>query len=359
MAATTARTATAQRRRKTELALLSEVDSSPRIRAIVGRHYRMNDHYEVGREKIREYAGAVQDYHPVHWDDTAAAEFGYGGLVASPTFIGLLGAAAQRALIDLLDGYNLTTAVQTDQVIDFHRPAIAGDRLTSNLALVSFRQAFGGDLIVVRNTVTDDLDDPVFTAHTSLIARSEPPENSDQLTEYMSGVIRRDLDAVPKGRVELWPEDPREPAGPPRISARVRARTSVAAGDELPTRVVELTVGDLVHYAGVAGDPNPIHWHSGAAEAVGLEHGIVAHGMLTMAYGAGFVTSWLGDPGALRQYSVRMTSPVHVPLDRPASIEYTGRVKSVDESGAATVALTALHQGRKIFGRATAVVQLS
>lgn len=92
---------------------------------------------------------------------------------------------------------------------------------------------------------------------------------------------------------------------------------------------------------------------------VGLEN-VVAHGMLTMGLGGGFVTSWLGDPGAVKEYNVRFTSPVYVPVDRPAEIEYTGKVKSMDpETRTAVIAIVAKSQGRKIFGRATATVQLS
>nr|WP_231951520.1 MaoC/PaaZ C-terminal domain-containing protein [Nocardia terpenica] len=49
----------------------------------------------------------------------------------------------------------------------------------------------------------------------------------------------------------------------------------------------------------MSGDPNPIHWNDRAAKMTGFEHGIVAHGALTIALGAGFVTAWLKDPGAL------------------------------------------------------------
>jgi acyl dehydratase len=52
----------------------------------VGHYYQVDDTYRVGREKVREYARAVQDYHPAHWDVAAAAELGYSGLVAPLTF---------------------------------------------------------------------------------------------------------------------------------------------------------------------------------------------------------------------------------------------------------------------------------
>jgi acyl dehydratase len=152
---------------------------------------------------------------------------------------------------------------------------------------------------------------------------------------------------------------------PAPITARGRNATafeSVAVGDRLPPRSVALTLGDLVNYAGASGDPNPIHWSPTVAALVGLvgpENGVVAHGMLSMGLGAGFVTSWLGDPGAVLDYGVRFTSPVYVTVDRPGDIEYTGKVKSLDPSArTAVIAVTASHQGKKIFGRAIATVQL-
>ena len=33
---------------------------------LVGHYYQMDDTYLVGREKVREYARAVQDYHTPH-----------------------------------------------------------------------------------------------------------------------------------------------------------------------------------------------------------------------------------------------------------------------------------------------------
>ena len=139
----------------------------------------------------------------------------------------------------------------------------------------------------------------------------------------------------------------------------LRAFDEVVLGEELPARSVRLTRGDLVNFAGVTGDPNPIHWHDGMADMVGLP-GVVAHGMLTMGIGGGYVTDWLGDPGAIRSYKVRFTSFVRVDADTAAEIEYRGRVASVDaETRTAVIALEAKFDGKRIFGRATATVQLS
>src|SRR5581483_8640268 len=135
---------------------------------------------------------------------------------------------------------------------------------------------------------------------------------------------------------------------------------SVKVGDQLPERVYPLTRSDLVNYAGVSGDLNPIHWDDEIAKMVGLDTAI-AHGMLTMGIGGGYVTSWVGDPGAVTEYNVRFTAVVPVPNDgKGAEIVFSGKVKSVDpDTKSVTIALTATTGGKKIFGRAVASATLA
>src|SRR5690606_18085721 len=69
---------------------------------------------------------------------------------------------------------------------------------------------------------------------------------------------------------------------------------------------------------------------------------------------------WLGDPGALSKYTVRLSNYTVVEAQAPGIVEYTGKIKSVDpESRTAVVLITAKSAGRKIFGLATAEVRLS
>ena len=140
----------------------------------------------------------------------------------------------------------------------------------------------------------------------------------------------------------------------------LREFSSVKVGDEMPEKVIKLTRGYLVNYAGVSGDLNPIHWDDEIAKQVGLDTAI-AHGMLTMGLGGGYVTSWVGDPGAVTEYNVRFTAIVPVPNDGiGAEILFTGRVKSTDpETKSVTLALTATTGGKKIFGRAVATAKLA
>ena len=91
----------------------------------------------------------------------------------------------------------------------------------------------------------------------------------------------------------------------------------------------------------MSGDLNPIHWDDEIAKQVGLDTAI-AHGMLTMGLGGGYVTSWVGDPGAVTEYNVRFTAVVPVPNDgKGAEIVFNGRVKSVEpETKSVTIALS-------------------
>ncbi|GGK50265.1 fused (3R)-hydroxyacyl-ACP dehydratase subunits HadA/HadB [Nocardia camponoti] len=340
-------------------------DPAAHAASMVGHHYRVDDFYEVGREKVREYARAVQDYHPVHWDEDAAAEYGYEGLLAPLTFISLAGLLAQRKLFEqVVTGYDLSQVMHTDQILEFHRPVHVGDKLTCDVYLHSFRQAFGGDIIVTKNIVTAQDDELVLTTYTTLVGRSggdiDPEMSTAVRNVLMHGLGEQNATPViPIDEHAAITPDPvtKEPA--PTVTTHARAFDSVAVGDELPPRKVRISRGDLVNYAGVSGDANPIHWSDEVVKLVGLDD-VVAHGMLTMGIGGGFVSSWLGDPGAVREYNVRFTSPVYVGAQTPAEVEFTGKVKSIDpETRTAVIAIVAKSAGKKIFGRATATVALS
>ncbi|WP_416382398.1 fused (3R)-hydroxyacyl-ACP dehydratase subunits HadA/HadB [Nocardia transvalensis] len=337
-------------------------DPAAHAASMVGHHYRVDDYYEVGREKVREYARAVQDYHPLHWDEDVAHEYGYDSLLAPLTFISLVGILAQSKLFEkVVTGYDLSQIMQADQTLEFHRPIKVGDQLVCDVYLHSFRQAPGGaDMIVTKNIVTSR-DELVMTTYTTLAGRSGA-DIDPNLRDIARNVLMQGGMAAPEHRPRTLPLTA-EPLAvtAPEIEPGKRALSfdDVSEGDELPPRIVQLTRGDLVNYAGVSGDPNPIHWSDEVVKRVGLDN-VVAHGMLTMGLGGGFITSWLGDPGAVKEYNVRFTSMVYVPADAPAEIEYTGKVKSMDpETRTAVVAITAKSEGRRIFGRATATVQLS
>jgi acyl dehydratase len=141
---------------------------------IVGMHYRYADHYEVGREKIREYAEAVKNEDRAFFDERAAAELGYDGLLAPLTFISVFGYQAQAAFFA---SANVETKdakiVQVDQVLKFLRPIKEGDRLYCDVYVDSIRKSFGADIIVTKNVVTNEAGDVVQETYTTLVGRTD------------------------------------------------------------------------------------------------------------------------------------------------------------------------------------------
>jgi acyl dehydratase len=83
-----------------------------------GRSYPAAEVYDVGREKIREFARAVKATHPAHFDVDAARALGHG-----------------------------------DQRFVHHRPIVAGDRLVAELHVDGVRAMGGGAMITTRSEI--------------------------------------------------------------------------------------------------------------------------------------------------------------------------------------------------------------
>ncbi|MEV0030114.1 fused (3R)-hydroxyacyl-ACP dehydratase subunits HadA/HadB [Nocardia sp. NPDC050793] len=330
--------------------------------ALVGRHFRLADHYEVGREKVREFAQALQDYHPAHWSEDAAAEFGYDGLVAPLTFPAIVWLQMQRTLFETeLTGYDISQVLHTEQQLRVHRPIIVGDDLVCECSFESFRQFGAMDMLVIRTLLSDSAGRPLQTAHSTVVAQTGV-EMAGELADAVAGVMQTPAERGGAGRhgtarMAECARAPAEVADTSDRAGRIRFE-DLRVGDRLPEHRVALSRGDLVKYAGVSGDANPIHFSDEVARAVGLPD-VVSHGLLTMGFGAAYLTRWLGDPGAVVEYGVRFAGFAPVPADRNSTIEFRGRVKELDpRERAATVHVTATCDDRKLFGRASARVRL-
>lgn len=144
---------------------------------VVGMHYRYPDHYVVEREKIREYATAVKNDDPAFFEDKAAADLGYPGLPAPLTFISVFG---YKAVAAFFEHANIATddaqIVQVDQTLKFLRPIKVGDRLYCDVSIESIRSAHGTDIIMTKQTVTNEAGDVVQETYTTLAGRSGEEE---------------------------------------------------------------------------------------------------------------------------------------------------------------------------------------
>ena len=140
---------------------------------IVGMHYRYPDYYVVEREKIREYAVAVQNGDSSFFDEDAAAELGYKGLLAPLTFICVFGYQAQTSFFKHANiAVEDAQIVQVDQVLKFAKPIVAGDKLYCDVWVDSMRLTHGTQIIVTKNIITDEAGDVVQETYTTLAGRA-------------------------------------------------------------------------------------------------------------------------------------------------------------------------------------------
>ena len=140
--------------------------------SFVGRTYPPTPPYEVGREKIREFATAVGATHAAHRDPDAARTLGHPDLVAPPTFpIVLTMAASDQIIHDPALGIDYSRVVHGDQRFSYARPVHAGDLLRTTATIEEITHRAGSGFITTRFDVRDAAGEPVVTARSMLVVR--------------------------------------------------------------------------------------------------------------------------------------------------------------------------------------------
>ena len=138
----------------------------------IGRSYPPSEPYEVGREKIREFADALGDENPAYRDREAARALGHPDVIAPPTFPFVLTFTASRSLVEDPElGIDYARVVHGEQRFAYSRPVRAGDSLTVAVTLESVRSAGGHDMLTSRSDVATVEGEHVATAWSTLVVR--------------------------------------------------------------------------------------------------------------------------------------------------------------------------------------------
>ncbi len=141
--------------------------------ALTGRGYPPSAVYEVGREKIAEFAAAIGADDPVHRDAEAARAAGHPDVVAPPTFAIVLTLAAAGVVVEDPDvALDYSRVVHGEQRFVHHRPIRAGDRLVATTTIDAARTVAGNDLLTARVDLTTEDGEAVCTATSMLVARA-------------------------------------------------------------------------------------------------------------------------------------------------------------------------------------------
>jgi acyl dehydratase len=142
--------------------------------SFVGRTYPPTAPYQVGREKIREFANAIGAVDPLHHDPEAARAAGYADVVAPPTFPVVLTMAASRQIVNDPElGVDYTRVVHGDQRFAYNRPVVAGDELICVNTVEDIMSRGGHEFLTTRTDVSTSAGEPVVSVWSKLVVRGE------------------------------------------------------------------------------------------------------------------------------------------------------------------------------------------
>ena len=142
--------------------------------SLVGHTYPPTEPYEVSREKIREFAEAINDPNPVYRDRAAAEALGYPDVIAPPTFPIRLTLLATNDVVRSPEfGIDYSRVVHGDQRFSYTRPVRAGDVLQVVVSIEDNKLLAANDFVTSRCVVTTVDGEDVVTAVSTIVVRGE------------------------------------------------------------------------------------------------------------------------------------------------------------------------------------------
>lgn len=143
--------------------------------SFAGKNYEPGAPMRVSEEKIREFAAATGNVHPLHVDEEAAKAVGESHIVAPPTFLVSLAQAAEAQYINDPDaGIDFSRVVHSDESFALERPIVAGDTLIPELTVESVKAVGPHSMVTTRVNFTDaETGAQVAVVRSSLVIRGE------------------------------------------------------------------------------------------------------------------------------------------------------------------------------------------
>ena len=112
--------------------------------------------YEVGKEKIREYAFAVGEDNPVYFDREAAKKAGFRDIPAPPMFATVYSTGSVGpAVLDPEVGINLGMMVHGGQEFAWGEPVCSGDTIATTASVKEIYENAGKGFYVFESVSTN------------------------------------------------------------------------------------------------------------------------------------------------------------------------------------------------------------
>ena len=100
--------------------------------------------YAVGREKVREYAVAVGEMNPLHFDVEVARGAGYADVVAPPMFcVVYCGAALGPVMFDPEVGIDFPRLLHSSQEFRWGPLVVSGDEIETTFSVAEISERAG------------------------------------------------------------------------------------------------------------------------------------------------------------------------------------------------------------------------
>ena len=146
----------------------------PLDQSFTGREYPSDSKYYVSREKIREFADAIEDPNPIYRDPEAARAAGHPDVLAPPTFVTLINLPKINGIVaDPALGLDYSRMVHGSQGFRYERPVHAGDELEISARIASIMARAGNDFIDLEAEITDADGKLVCSTRAQLVVRGE------------------------------------------------------------------------------------------------------------------------------------------------------------------------------------------
>jgi acyl dehydratase len=128
--------------------------------------------FEVTREHVTRFAGAIGEDRAIFRDASAAKEAGYAEQVAPPTFVtSMQMMASGQVVLDPDLGLDYTRVVHGEQSYDWRRAVVVGDVLTAVPRLADMYAKGSNEFLVIESAITDATGAIVVVGRTTLLSR--------------------------------------------------------------------------------------------------------------------------------------------------------------------------------------------
>lgn len=143
----------------------------PLNKGLVGKEYPPTM-YEVGREKVREFASAVLEGRELYHDPDAAKQAGFTEQVAPLTFATILGVrSGPSVVLDPELGLNYALVVHGSQEFEYRRPIQVGDVLSATPRIAEITEKGTNEFLTIETTISNADGEVVCIARSTLISR--------------------------------------------------------------------------------------------------------------------------------------------------------------------------------------------